>query len=244
MKTLFPAALAVIASLVLCVAPPAQARVVGSGHAATESRAVGEFEAIATDGSMDIVVRQAAKQALEIRADDNLLPLIETVVESGANGRTLMIRFKRGESISHHAPVKLMIDVVQLAAISTSGSGDVILDTLKTPSFKLSISGSSDARISGLATDSFELRISGSGDVIGAGTARQVKVSIAGSGDADLAGLVAEDVTVRIAGSGDASVTANKSLDVSVAGSGDVRYGGNASAVKVSTAGSGTISRR
>jgi hypothetical protein len=56
--------------------------------------------------------------------------------------------------------------------------------------------------------------------------------------------LVADDVQIRIAGSGDASVTANKSLDVSIAGSGDVKYSGNPAALKTSTAGSGSISRR
>ena len=244
MKIIYPAALAVLAGLVLTFAPVAQARVVGSGHSATETRNVSDFEAITSDGSMDLEVRQTGKEAVEVQADDNLLPLIETVVEPGSNGRTLVIRFKRGESISHHSSIKVRIDVVKLNSISTSGSGDVAVESLKTPSFKLAISGSSDAKLNALATDAFELRISGSGDVVGSGNARQVKVSIAGSGDADLDALVADDVTVRIAGSGDASVNANKALDVSIAGSGDVTYRGNPASLKTSTAGSGSISRR
>lgn len=244
MKTLTAAATALIASLVLTLAPGAQARVVGSGTQASETRAVGEFDAIATDGSMDLEVRQAAKEAVEVQADDNLLPLIETVVEPRSAGRTLFVRFKRGESISHRKPVRVRIDVVKLGSIAMAGSGDVLVRALKTPELKLSISGSSDAKLEGLEAEAFELRISGSGDVVGSGKARSVKVSIAGSGDANLQALVADDVNVRIAGSGDASVTANRSLDVSVAGSGDVVYGGSASQVKASTAGSGSISKR
>lgn len=244
MRNIVSVATALLAGFVLAFAPPAEARVVGSGHVVTESRSVADFEAIASSASIDIVVRQGAKEALQIEADDNLLPLIESVVETTAQGRTLVLRFKRGENVSHRKPVRAVIDVVKLTSISTSGSGDIAIETLKTPSLRLSIAGSSDTRIAGLATDSFELRISGSGDVVAAGSAKQVKVGIAGSGDADLAGLIADDVHVRIAGSGDAKVTANKSLDVSVAGSGDVTYGGNATAVKLSAAGSGTISKR
>ncbi len=244
MKTLTAAATALIASLVLTFAPGAQARVVGSGHQATEARSVSDFEAISTDGSMDLVVRQAAKEAVEVLADDNLLPLIETVVEPRAGGRTLVVRFKRGENVSYRKSIRVTVDVIRLGSITTAGSGDVEVQALKTPALKLSISGSSDARLQDLDTEAFELRISGSGDVVASGKARSVKVSIAGSGDANLKSLVADDVNVRIAGSGDANVTANKTLDVSVAGSGDVVYGGGATVVKASTAGSGSISKR
>jgi hypothetical protein len=244
MRTFFSAAAALLAGFVLAFAPTADARVVGSGRSATETRSVSDFESIAASGSIDIVVRQAAKEAVQIEADDNVLPLVETTVENTSQGRTLVVRLKRGENIRHGKPIRAIVDVVRLSSISCAGSGDVTIGALKTPALKLSIAGSSDARIAGLDTESFELRISGSGDVSAAGSARQVKVSIAGSGDADLAALAADDVTVKIAGSGDASVTANKSLEVSVAGSGDVRYAGNPSQLKLSAAGSGTITRR
>ena len=244
MRTIVSFATALVAGFLLANAPAAEARVVGSGKTATESRNVAEFEAITTSGSIDLVVRQGAKEALQIEADDNLLPLVESMVETGTHGRTLVLRLKRGENISHRKPIRAIVDVVRLGAIATAGSGDVAIEALKTPALKLAISGSSDARIAGLVTDSFELKISGSGDVNATGSAKQVKIGIAGSGNADLAALVADDVHVRIAGSGDASVTANKSLDVSVAGSGDVRYGGDATQVKFTTAGSGSISKR
>jgi len=247
MKLVFAAITSVVSALVIAsvvsFAPAADAAT-GSGKIATETRTVSDFEAIALAGSMDITVRQGTKEGLQIQADDNLLPLIETVVESGSGGRTLAIRFKRGENINHHAPIKITVDVIRLTAVAASGSGDVIVEALKTPSFKLALSGSSDAKLRSLNTDALEVRISGSGDIAAAGSARQVKLSIAGSGDADLAGLTADDVSVRIAGSGDASVTANKSLEVSVAGSGDVRYGGAVGAVKSSIAGSGSVTRR
>lgn len=241
MKPVLSVLLAVVASLSFGFAEAAT----GSGRMATEQRTASDFEAIALSGSMDIVVRQGSKEGVEIQADDNLLPLIETVVEPGSNGRTLQIRFKRGERIYNHGQIRVTVDVIKLTAVVTAGSGDIFVDGLKTPSFKLTISGSSDAKLNGLVVaEALEVRISGSGDVLAAGSAKSVKLSIAGSGDAKLAGLQADDVQVRIAGSGDASVTANKSLDVSVAGSGDVRYGGNVTAIKTSMAGSGTLSRR
>lgn len=243
MKPVYTALLALTSACVLTLSPPAQSAT-AAGQPATERREVGDFDAIALAGSMDLNVRQAAKAGVEVQADDALLPLIETVVESGSAGRTLHIRFRRGQWLHDSGPVHVTVDVVNLSSLAAAGSGDVVVQALKTPSLKLALSGSSDARLNGLDTEALEVHISGSGDLVAAGRAKRVRLGIAGSGDARLAGLQADDVRVRIAGSGDADVTANRSLDVSVAGSGDVRYGGAATDVKSSMVGSGSLSRR
>jgi hypothetical protein len=217
----------------------------GSGNVATEQRAVADFEAISLSSSIKLEVRQTGREALTISGDDNILPLIETVVESGTRGKTLVIRGKRGESWRSKSEIKVVVEVARLTGLAISGSGDALVaGALKTPKLDLSIAGSGDARIEALAADEFGVRIAGSGDVRALGSARAVKVSIAGSGDAVLAGLTAEDVTVSIAGSGDAQVSASKSLSASIAGSGDVRYSGNPANVKSSVMGSGSVVKR
>lgn len=221
-------------------AAPADAATRGSGTAATENRAAADFDGIAISGAMKLEVRQAAKEAVAVTADDNVLPLIETVVE----GRTLKVRIKRGESVQTRTPIKVAVDVVKLGSVASSGASDVQIEGLKTPLLKLSVAGSGDAALKSLQADALEVSIAGSGDLRGDGSARQVKLSIAGSGDATLTDLVADDVSVSIAGSGDAKVTANKSLSATVAGSGDVQYRGNATTVRSSVMGSGSIRKQ
>jgi len=236
--------LAVLSAGLLVLSPAAEAATHGSGKPASEARAVGDFEAISVAGSFDVTVRQAAREAVEVSADDNRLPLIETVVENTSAGRTLVLRFKRGENVYPRGKVMVAIDVVKLSSLAVTGSGDMQVGALKTPALKLSIAGSGDARLQGLATDSFEIRIAGSGDVRADGSARQLRLNIAGSGDAALGDLAAEEVVVSIAGSGDAKVNAAKALNVSVAGSGDVEYTGNPTTLKSSVAGSGSVVKR
>jgi hypothetical protein len=240
MKLIFQAILALGTGLLVAATPAAEAATSGSGRMATEKRSVSDFEAIAQNGAIDLIVRQTGEERVEVSAEDNLLPLIETVVEN----RTLQVRFKRGEWVRNHRNIRVTVDVIKLNAVAMAGSGDVQIEGVKAPLLKITLSGSSDAKLRRLDADALEVRISGSGDVVADGRAGQVKLSIAGSGDAELAELVADEVSVRIAGSGDANVTANKSLDVSVAGSGDVRYGGMVASVKSSVAGSGSITRR
>ena len=52
----------------------------GSGRIVAESRDFAPFRAVHLKGGMALVLRPAARQAVEVRADDNLLPLVVTAV--------------------------------------------------------------------------------------------------------------------------------------------------------------------
>lgn len=222
---------------------PASATTVGSGTAATETRSVGDFQAIGLSGAMSLEVRQTGRTSVTVTADDNVLPLIETVVEDGRAGRTLQIRTRRGESYRARQPVKVVVEVAALSSLALAGSGDAVVEPLKTPRLALGLSGSGEVRLTGLETESLDVRLAGSTGVQASGRAKGVKLSVAGSGTAKLAELVADEVSVSIAGSGDVAVHADKSLAVKIAGSGDVRYRGAATEVSKKVAGSGEVRR-
>lgn len=218
--------------------------VAAGGPVRTETRPVGAFEAIEVLSPIDLVVRQAGQPALELSADEDVLPLIETRVEDRRHGRTLSIRLRSGHAVNLRAPIRATVDVVTLRALSAKGSGSVEVGALQTPALRLSLAGSGSVRFDDLSADELEISVAGSGDVVARGKVAKAKVSIAGSGDVDMTNLAADAATVSIAGSGDAKVTANESLRVSIAGSGDVEYGGNATAVRTSVVGSGQVTKR
>lgn len=216
---------------------------VGSGKSVVETRNVGAFQAIDLSGSMDLRVTQAAAEAVRVKADDNLVALIETVVENSPQGPVLKVRWKKGESIRMRGTPVVEIDAVKLQALTSRGSGDVMVGSLRTPALAVTLAGSGDAKFDALEADDVTVRVAGSGDVSARGNARRLNVSIAGSGDLSLGGLHADDVSVDIAGSGDAVVHARSTLKVSIAGSGDVVYSGSP-VVTQRIAGSGSVARR
>ena len=63
----------------------------GSGNMATETRDVSDYQNVEISGIGDAQIIQGEKEGVEITADDNVLPYIETVVHNG----TLRIGFKR-----------------------------------------------------------------------------------------------------------------------------------------------------
>jgi hypothetical protein len=244
-RTLLRTGLPVLLGAVALLPLAAQAqRLSGSGRVVSEARNLPAFQGVSLAGAMDLVVRQGATQAVEVQADDNLLPYLETEVSgSGADAR-LQVRWKRGASVYNASSVRVNVTVPVLTSLSAAGSGDMLVEPFETPRLSISISGSSDTRLRQLTAGELLVSISGSGDVVGAGKAGQVKISVAGSGDVQLRELKADDVSVTIAGSGDASVHADKSLEVRIAGSGDVTYSGSAATVNARVAGSGSVNKR
>ena len=224
MQTIRRLCLALLAATAF-IGPAHAATITGSGKAATETRSVSSFQAISMRGDIDVIVRQGSSEGVQVRADNNILPLVQTVVEGSGDARTLRIQYRPGEAVRAKTPVVVNVDVVKLSALA------------------LSLSGSSDAKLRQLETEQFSIRIAGSGDVRASGRAAKLDISIAGSGDVQARELAAGDVSVSIAGSGDASVTAQKTLGVAIAGSGDVEYGGAATLAK-SVVGSGTVRKR
>jgi hypothetical protein len=216
------------------------ARIKGSGQATSQVRQVSGFNAIRVKGSIRLVVRQAGKESVELRADDNILPYIETTIVERSGVQTLEIGMKRNLSYSSRTPLVATVDVTNLKGLSLSGSGDAVASGLKTSQLQAEISGSGRLKFDHLDADALSVQISGSGDVTANGRAGKLSIAISGSGNVETRSLESEDVHIDIAGGGDASVNARKTLRVAIAGSGDVDYTGDPT-VRTSIAGSGNV---
>lgn len=190
----------------------------GSGEMVTQTREVGAFTRIESDGAFDITVRFGSPQKVTITFDDNLIDMIETKV----HGRTLDLTSEG--SWSSRENCKVEITVASLDAISCSGSGEIEIIDMK--------------------QDEFEYEQSGSGSFTASGTCVDLVVEISGSGAIHTRELAAENVSVSISGSGDAEVFAKQSLDAEVSGSGSIAYYGSPEQVTSNVSGSGRITKR
>lgn len=214
-------------------------RVHGSGRIIEDHRALSGFTAVRVAGPVDLDLRASDRDAVTVRADDNVAPLIETRV-TGGDRPALEIGVKAGAAFrARHAPV-VVVEFRALSELVMRGSGDALADRITTEDFALSMSGSGDARIDALQATRFAAALSGSGDLVVAGRADQLAIRISGSGDADARSLQGRVAQVAIAGSGDVAVNISDSLDVTIAGSGDVSYLGSPK-VSQRIRGSGTV---
>ena len=212
-------------------------RITGSGVAKTEARDLGSFRAIVLGVGADLELRQGETEGLSIIGDDNIIPLIETVVDNG----TLKIRWvgKRHFSV-HYKKLKIIVNARNIDGLSVAGSGDIHAAKLKTGELRTTIGGSGDITIGNLDATSLNVSLAGSGDLIVAGKVDSLDVSLAGSGDVSAAKLDARIAKISLQGSGDVCVWVRESLTATVAGSGDITYYGKPK-VAGSVAGSGSV---
>ena len=210
---------------------------VGSGNEVGVARQVGAFSVLRLDSSVDVHAHQGTTPSVTVHADDNIEPLVETVVE----GDKLVVRMKKGVSYRTHHNVFVDVVFTSLTAAQQHGSGDLQIDTITGPKFESSIAGSGDLKIDHAQVGQFALSVAGSGDVMISGSADEVRIGVAGSGDINARNFTAKKVSVSISGSGDAHVNATEALDARVAGSGDVTYSGRPRDVSRKVSGSGSI---
>jgi hypothetical protein len=192
----------------------------GSGTAATETRELGEFEAIDIGGAFELVVHvnPDATPRVEVSGDDNIVPKIITKVAGGELDVSVdhwMVRPDR--------PLKIEIWARSITEIDASGASDISVEGLHGERFELDLSGASESTLSG-AVDHFEVDSSGASDL-------------------DARALEAKTVEIDLSGAGDAEVWASEKLDAEVSGAGSVRYFGDPAEVDEDVSGAGKVER-
>lgn len=213
-------------------------QVQGNGNVKRQAREVGHFTGLAMSLPGKVEVRSGAGEGITIEADDNLLPLIETVVEDG----TLTIRNKHKVSIRTRN-LKIVVQARELDRLALGGSGSIDADRLQGKRIKLDLGGSGTIKVGKAEGESISINIGGNGDLkVDEGSARSLSATIGGSGKIAMARVPVDKASVTVAGSGDATLWVRNSLSMTVAGSGDVNYYGDPQ-VSTSVLGSGSARR-
>ncbi len=211
----------------------------GSGTFKTETRAPGHFTGVAMGLPGNLELRIGNTESVTIEADDNLMPLIETVVENGV----LKIRTTRRNAGIEPRRLKIVVQAKGIDQIALGGSGSIDADALRGPKVMIDLGGSGSIKVRGVDSDALTVVLGGSGDLkVAGGATKKLSLSIAGSGDVDLGKLQSADASVNIAGSGEATISVRDNLNVTIAGSGDVNYYGDPRVSKTSI-GSGSAKR-
>ena len=191
----------------------------GEGKKVTKTLDIDDFTGIGVSIGAEVHLRQGNKQKVEIKAQQNIIDLIDRDVRNGK----WKVRLEKGTNLKRHDGIDVYITLPMIDELSVAGAG--------------SITGETDFK----NVDDLEVSIAGSGEVTLSGSGEDLEISIAGSGDVELADFKVDDCEVSIAGSGDCEINVTGSLQVSIAGSGDVKYKGDPDKVKSSIAGSGDV---
>lgn len=214
-------------------------RVQGNGVIKKQERQIGHFTGVAMGVPGNAELHIGNKEGVSIESDENLLPLIETVVKDGV----LEIRPSKRHLNLQSKSIHVVVWAREVNNLSLGGSGSLEADAFKAPRVEVALGGSGSINVKGIETRSLSLNLGGSGNMkIGGGSADKLSINIGGSGDVDAGMVKANDVSVTVGGSGQSTVWAKDELSFTVAGSGDVHYYGDPK-INKTVLGSGGLKR-
>ncbi len=202
----------------------------GSGNIITETRDVSNFHSIDVSYPAQVLVKQGGKESLQIKADDNFLPGLQTRVRDN----TLEIFYKT-QNGKHVNPTKIpviTIVVKDLTNVDFTSAGELTIDGLKTNALDVSLSGAGNLKLNKITVKDLSVDLSGAGSTSASGTADSLNLNISGFGDFKGADLHNKDADVEISGAGGATVWADNNLNAQISGAGSVSYYGSASVTK------------
>ena len=198
----------------------------GSGPVISEQRGNVDFTGVVNTGSFDLYITRADNFSVEVRAQENLLPIIETYV----SGSSLIVETENDVCYRSGSPVEVHISMPRTELLRLTGSGRVFADVLDSPEAEISNSGSGNMEISSTVAESFFVENSGSGSIeVDESVAGQADMIQSGSGTILLGSLSGAGVVhIRHSSSGriSAVILDVAELDIRLSGSGRVELGG------------------
>ncbi len=87
-----------------------------------ETRQTGTFNRIVTNGAFNITFSQASETRVDVFAESNILPLIQTSVSD----QTLLVQVKNDGCYNTPQPVEVTLAAPDLKSVSLTGSGELI----------------------------------------------------------------------------------------------------------------------
>jgi hypothetical protein len=228
------------------------AQIRGSGNVQHETRVVGEFSGVSVSGGIRGEV-QIGKQHVELEADDNVLPLVETVIDDGI----LVVRFKPHQWLNTRTPVVVHVTAPSIDALESSGGSGLKADMghaeepaspatggarMRGALEELAIesSGGGDVQAHNVSVKKLKAEVSGGGALILDGSADDVKLSMSGGSRCKGEKLQARVVRIRASGGSTARLAASESVNGSASGGSVIHVRGNPQ-THVSSSGGSTV---
>lgn len=197
-------------------------QVSGSGTLITEDRPVSGVSRVELAIPADLVIQQGTADALTVTGDDNVLPLLTTVV----SGDKLTIRYKPQVNVHTFQRPQISLTVKDLREVRVSSSGNMKVGSITTSDFKIGLSSSGDINIQGLQAENITAELSSSGDIVIQGSANVLNLNISSSGSFQAGDLKVQKADIHVSSSGDVTVWVVEDLRAAISSSGDISYYG------------------
>lgn len=206
-----------------------------------------DFNKISISCSADIEYTVSDTVSITVKATDDWIKTLD--ISTAADGTLVISKKDEDDGVFHinihYGECKVIISGPSLEGVTIDGSGSFKCDDeMQVKTFTSSISGSGDIVIKSIKSENAAFSIEGSGDIMASNIeTSKLNVAISGSGDIVINAVSVADISASIEGSGDIALDCKDcdTATVSTLGSGDIKISGNLKHLNQSTEGSGDI---
>ena len=193
-------------------------RVSGSGNSATERRDVSSFNEIEVSGAFQVEIVAGKDFSVELQADDNILPLIQTKV----SGDTLQIELT--QSVKTKSGMIVRVSAPNIERVQSSGAAKITA--------------------SGIKNEQFSIDANGASKIILNGETGRLGIDVTGASNIDAEQLVAGTVNIDSSGASKIAVNAKDEIHTQASGASRITYTGDPKTVESQTSGSSSITKK
>ncbi|CAN5131372.1 head GIN domain-containing protein [soil metagenome] len=187
----------------------------GSGQTALEVRDIAGFHAIDVGGVFEVKITAQKDFAVEVEADDNLLPLIRTEVRNG------VLRIETDRKLSTSNPIRIRVSAPDIDDLDISGAANITVENVKNSELNVDSSGASKIKITGETA--------------------KLTVDVSGATKVDAGKLVVENATVEAGGASQVTVQVSGELRTKASGASRINYSGTPTNVINRTTGAASV---
>ncbi|MEE9430376.1 MAG: head GIN domain-containing protein [Melioribacteraceae bacterium] len=216
MKNYIPILLVIVSLLFTsCQSKPT---IRGSGTSSSEDRVSGFINQIVVNGDFEIDITCGKTNSIKVEAEDNILPLVETIFE----GERLTISTK--EEITALKIIKIIVTLHSLEEIDSDGKSKITIHSID--------------------SDELEVIVNEEGVIELDGKVDELNINIDDEAKVLAKSLLSKVTNVNIYGDGMAEVHARKYFDAQVKGKGVVNYWGDPEEIRISASGGGSVNKK
>jgi hypothetical protein len=237
---------AIMASIIFlpaCTIGDFVAIVFGSGNVVKESRTIKGIDGVSVSHGMNLILTQSQSESLEIEAEDNVIPYIETMT-SGSN---LTVRFRDRFPGIHFfqptRPIMIHLSMINIQRVDLSGGSSLDSGEINTSRLELNISGGGRADIKQLQTEELDADLSGGSQGEIAGKTGETRLYMSGGSGLRAGDLECTLLKTHISGGGSLRINTFKAdeLDANLSGGSHATIGGKIGKIHLDASGGSNL---
>ena len=207
----------------------------GNGNVVEETRDLGEFNKISVSRGMNVYINQGTSTKVIVKADENLLKVIETYVDDG----TLKVTCTK--MIRNTTSNKVYVTVPDIKYIkSTSGSNIFSEDSLKTGNLEIKSTAGSNVHLS-LEAGELTISAAAGSNIFLDGTAKSVNIKASSGSNVKAGDLQSGNCEIKVSSGANIWIKVQNGLNARASSGGNIWYSGEPSPLEIEKSSGGNV---